>query len=187
MDRFRKPAWPLWSPGVRISPSPPFLAEYRGEGTGRCIRKLLGANPAEPTLALDYYHNNSGQITEVRKDASANPLEQYVWSPRYVHAPILRWRDGNTDGDLEDEGDSTLYYCADANFNVTALVDTSGAVVERYLYDPYGKARVLNPDWSADENGDSDFANELLFTGHRLDPESGPAGVSTCGHQRKKR
>jgi len=95
------------------------------------------------------------------------------WGPRYGHAPILRWRDGNTDGDLSDEGDSTLYYGADANFNVTALVDTSGAAVERYLYEPYGKVTVLDPDWSADEDGQSDFANELLFTGHRLDGESG--------------
>ena len=95
------------------------------------------------------------------------------WGPRYGHAPILRWRDGNTDGDLSDEGDSTLYYGADANFNVTALVDTSGAAVERYLYEPYGKVTVLDPDWSADEDGQPDFANELLFTGHRLDGESG--------------
>jgi len=37
---------------------------------------------------------------EVRKDGSENPLEQYVWSPRYMHSPVLRWRDGNTDGTL---------------------------------------------------------------------------------------
>lgn len=42
---------------------------------------------------------NAGQIIEVHKDEDDDhPLEQYVWSPRYVHSPILRWRDGNTDG-----------------------------------------------------------------------------------------
>jgi hypothetical protein len=80
---------------------------------------LLGTDPDNPTTALDYYHNSGGQIIEVRKGGSEYPLEQYLWSPRYVHAAIVRWRDGNTDGDLEDEGDSTLYYCTDANFNVT--------------------------------------------------------------------
>jgi len=62
---------------------------------------------------------------EVRKEEDADPLEQYVWDGRYVHSPCLRWRDGNTDGDLDDEGDSVLYYTNDANFNVTALVDAS--------------------------------------------------------------
>ncbi len=134
---------------------------------------MLGANPAEPTLALDYYHNNSGQVVEVRKDAAANPLEQYLWSPRYVHAPVVRWRDENTDGDLLDQGDTILYYCTDANFNVTALVDTSGAPVERYTYDPYGKVELLDGGWTPREGNASAYSNELLFTGHRLDTESG--------------
>jgi RHS repeat-associated protein len=117
--------------------------------------------------------------------------------PQKPHTPeaaatCRRWstsRDGNTDGDLDggtEEGDSTLYYCADANFNVTALVDgtsgseTFGQVVERYLYDPYGKATFLKANWSLQEGDEqhpagtiSACANELLFTGHRLDPESG--------------
>jgi len=119
------------------------------------------------------FHNTGGQIIEVRKGGSEYPLEQYLWSPRYVHAPIVRWRDGNTDGDLEDEGDSTLYYCTDANFNVTALVNASGTVVERYLYDPYGKVTVCDGSWTPREGNASAYSNEVLFTGHRLDPESG--------------
>jgi RHS repeat-associated protein len=57
--------------------------------------------------------------------------------------------------------------------NTTALVNASGSVVERYLYDPYGKVKVLNPDWSDDENGESDFGNEILYAGYRLDSETG--------------
>ena len=146
------------------------VATYRYDATGRRIRKLLGTNPAAPTLTLDYYHNNAGQIIEVHKDGDDDhPLGQYVWSPRYVHAPILRWRDENTDG----ENLETLYYCNDANMNVMALVDTSGAVVERYLYDPYGKVTVCEDDWTPREGNASAYSNEILFTGHRLDPESG--------------
>ena len=148
------------------------VATYRHDAAGRRIRKLLGTNPDNPTTALDYYHNSGGQIIEVRKGEDTDPLEQYVWSPRYVHAPIVRWRDGNTDGDLEGEGDSTLYYCTDANFNVTALVDTGGTVVERVLYDPYGKPTFYDGSW-ANPSSTSAYSNEVLFTGHRLDPESG--------------
>jgi RHS repeat-associated protein len=57
--------------------------------------------------------------------------------------------------------------------NTTALVNASGSVVERYLYDPYGKVKVLNPDWSDDENGESDFGNEVLYAGYRFDSETG--------------
>jgi hypothetical protein len=57
--------------------------------------------------------------------------------------------------------------------NTTALVNASGSVVERYLYDPYGKVKVLNPDWSDDENGESDFGNEVLYAGYRLYSETG--------------
>ena len=57
---------------------------------------------------------------------------------------------------------------------MTALVETDGDVVERYIYDPYGKPLFLAADWSLQENGDvdgiaSNYANEILFTGHRLD------------------
>jgi hypothetical protein len=63
---------------------------------------------------------------------------------------------------------------------MTALVDTAGAVVERYLYDPYGKVTFIKADWSLQDSDEQHLAgtisavsNELLFTGHRLDLESG--------------
>ena len=49
------------------------------------------------------------------------------------NAPVVRFRDEDTDG----QNVETFYYANDANFNVTALVDTSGAVVERYTYTLY--------------------------------------------------
>jgi RHS repeat-associated protein len=143
------------------------IATYRYDGTGRRIRKLLGADPENPTATYDYYHNPAWQVLETRKNASANPYEQFVWSLRYVHAPVLRWFDPDTDG----QNVQTHYYCNDANFNVTALVGTDGAVVERYTYDPYGKVTFRAPDWS--ERSSSSFSNDILFTGHRLDTETG--------------
>ena len=37
---------------------------------------------------------------------------RYVWSRRYIDAPVLRDRDAGAGGDLDDEGDDTLYYTA---------------------------------------------------------------------------
>ena len=97
---------------------------------------------------------------------------QYVLSRRYIDAPVLRWQDANDDGDVADSGE-VLYYTQDANFNVTAVVDTSGNVVERYAYDPYGEVTVLDADWSADADGASDVANVVLYCGYHYDRETG--------------
>ncbi len=40
-----------------------------------------------------------------------------------------------------------------ANWDVTALVDTSGDVVERYQYTPYGEVTVLHGNPTADRDG----------------------------------
>jgi RHS repeat-associated protein len=144
----------------------------RYDGLARRIHKIVAGSP---DVTYDYYYNEARQVLEVRKDGGTNPLEQYVWDIRYVHSPVMRWRDGNTDGDLDggsEEGDSTLYYCNDANFNVTALVDTSGNVVERVVYDPYGKPTFYDGSW-ANPSSASACSNAVLYTGHRLDAETG--------------
>jgi hypothetical protein len=51
-----------------------------------------------------------------------------------------------------------------------------GKVVERYAYDPYGRATVLDgetaTDWAVDSGG-SDWDNRVLFCGYRFDAETG--------------
>jgi hypothetical protein len=63
----------------------------------------------------------------------------------YVDAMILRYRDSDNNGTLDER----LYLLQDANFNVTAVVDTSGTVVERSVYDPYGAVTYLTPSWAS--------------------------------------
>lgn len=46
----------------------------------------------------------------------------------------------DADRDAGHTLEETLYYCQDANGDVTALVSAAGSVVERYLYDPYSRA-----------------------------------------------
>lgn len=62
-----------------------------------------------------------------------------------------------------------LYVQQDANFNVTSLTDDSGVVVERYVYDPYGKQTVLEANWSVDADGQSDFAFRHGHQGGKYD------------------
>ncbi len=162
------------------------LAEYEYDGLNRRIRKTLVYLDNE---TRDYYYNEQWQVLEVRKNqaTNANPLKQYIWGADYIDSAVVRFYDGNLDGDVDDAGtDNTLYYTHDAQFNVTALVETDGDVVERYMYDPYGQVTVLNGstagdddtngttvlEWSADPDGASDVANEILYCGYRHDPET---------------
>src|SRR5690606_23302210 len=74
-----------------------------------------------------------------------------------------RDRDTNDDGTLDER----LYVQHDANYNVTALVDTGGDVVERYEYDPYGQATVLTGNW---QPATGNYAWQYLHQGGRYDP-----------------
>jgi hypothetical protein len=50
----------------------------------------------------------------------------------------------DNDGTLDER----LWVVQDANYNVTMLFDNSGNVVERYIYDPFGQAMVLDANWN---------------------------------------
>jgi len=167
------------------------ISEYRYDPLNRRIRKFTEPSEGNWTVR-EYYYNNQWQNLEVRKEVKARsgtPLsepavaavvcEQYIWSPRYIDAPILRDRDadGNSGtGNLGGTGsglEERHYYTTDGNGNVTALTDTSGTAVERYVYDPYGKPTIYNADWTATVSWANSEQNEILYCGYRFDPESG--------------
>ena len=65
---------------------------------------------------------------------------QYVWSPRYIDAPILR---DTLNAAARPSTAQRIFYLGDANYNVTALVKCGQGgmawqVAERYTYTPYG-------------------------------------------------
>lgn len=66
-------------------------------------------------------------------------------------------------------GVSRLYYQQDANYNVTALTDVNGAVTQRYVYSPYGKATVLTSSWASSSES---YSNVYTFQGGRYDSVS---------------
>ncbi len=137
------------------------VSEYEYDGRNKRIVKSIYV-----TGTLDHrqhaYYNDEWQVLEVRKEVSgtedSDPLEQYVWHPFHIDAILLR------DYDADVNGSSTRYfYCQDANFNVTALTNAVGAVVERCQYTPYGQLEILDADFSPDANGESDVANVVTF------------------------
>ena len=156
------------------------ISQYEYNGTNRRIEKVVTEEGGGPTH-VHYYYNHEWQMLEeqfVDNEGALLADNQYVWSLRYIDAPIVRFHDGNGDGDYEDAGDNVLYYTTDANHNVTGLVglvETSPEVyewqvVERYVYDPYGKATVYDEDWS---NTTSPTTDGPLYCGYWFDAETG--------------
>ena len=89
-------------------------------------------------------------------------------SKGYVcEALVLRRRDRPR---VRDASGNDHYYLQDANFNVTAVTDNTGAVKERYAYTPYGEVTILDADFSADSDNKSDISNEHLYTGTQARP-----------------
>jgi len=140
------------------------IAKYEYDGQKRRIEKTL----ADETRT-DYFYNDKWQLLEERVvDSESDPIEShaYVWSQRYIDAPVLR-------DTYDDEGEllaaARVYYAGDANFNVTALLDSTGAVLERYVYSAYGTATVYSPTWT---NPAAPTADGPLYCGYFFDAET---------------
>jgi RHS repeat-associated protein len=120
-----------------------------------CLGRRITENPG--TLR-DIYFSKYWQVVE--EDVSGSMQDQYVWSPVYVNAMVER-----------DTSSQRLYVQQDANWNVTGLVNTSGSVVERYVYDPYGAVTYLTPTWGS--RSSSSYSWVYQFQGGRLDTSTG--------------
>ena len=104
------------------------------DGLARRVKKHVDSDsPSSPNGIDTYVHffsNRGWQVLETRRSTVGNtgpeslqPEYQYMWSLRYIDAPVLR--DKNTDSDsLCDDG--RIYYLDDANFNVTTIVACRG-------------------------------------------------------------
>ena len=138
-----------WNRLVQVdSASPSFtLAKYFYDGLGRKIR--------DDQNDRDYYYSESWQLLSERNGptTSDQTLREYVWGLQYVDEILARDEDKNSDGDTRDAADETLFYVQDANWNVQTLCSESGAVAERYRYDPYGTPTVLRRELDRADRG----------------------------------
>jgi RHS repeat-associated protein len=69
-------------------------------------------------------------------------------------------------------GGSKYYYATNHLYSVAALTDSTGAVVERYKYDAYGKQGIMNTNGTV-SYCPSDYGNFVGFTGRYHDWETG--------------
>jgi RHS repeat-associated protein len=174
-----------WNRLVEVKTTTTTVQKNKYDGLHRRIvkEKYAGGSLNE---TRHYYYNEKWQVVEERLEVTGtidtDPINQYVWHPHYVDSLAMRRYDANTDGDVLDAGEENYYYLQDDNYNVTAVADSTGAVVERYVYSSYGVPIILNGasdadagvgDFSVDVDKISDVANNYLYTGRERDAESG--------------
>lgn len=86
---------------------------------------------------------------------------QYVWGARPGHRDELILRDRAAD----------RLYCLMDYFDPTAVIDPTGAVVERYGWSAFGQRRVMDADW--EPLASSAAAFDFGFHGQFLDSDTG--------------
>jgi RHS repeat-associated protein len=163
--------WDAWNRLVKVSDAVGVIAEYSYDGRSYRILTRVYRDPSAPLSALSsplsrhFYHSSGWQVLEERVGESSLSETQYVWSPRYIDAPILRDRSLSSSTER-------LYYLGDANFNITALVEVNGVALERYAYAPYGEPIFCSSNWLT-PRASSAYDNCILYTGRELDAASG--------------
>jgi YD repeat-containing protein len=121
------------------------IQEAEFDGLGRRIKKTV-TNSGDLDGTTVYLYNRH-QIIETRNGSDEVTLQVYPGT-RYIDEVVgLR---------VKDQG--RLYAHQDANWNVTALTDLTGRVIEQYWYSPYGQleAHVAAHPFDFDDDGDVD-------------------------------
>ncbi len=146
------------------------LETYSYDGFGDRVTNTVYSDGTSTTT--NFYYSTAGQVLEEQAASSNYFTQRYVWSPAYVNEMVDRDTDTSGTG-LTATGSSItrLWSINDTNYNVVALVNSSGSVVERYSYDPFGSVTVMTGSYGA--RIESSFGWVYLFQGMRLDIVTG--------------
>jgi len=124
-----------WNRLVEIADGANTVSEFAYDAAKRrIVQKSFVSGTLNETRHLYYTEPSRWQVVEERVGTSTSANRQFVWGLRYIDDLVLRDRDTEGNGTLDER----LYSLQDANWNVTGLINTSGTVQQRFLYTAYG-------------------------------------------------
>jgi RHS repeat-associated protein len=159
-ERGQHLVYDAWNRLVRVVEGETVLVFYAHDGLNRRVTETRAG------VVTDLYYSDKWQVLEEHIEGGVRA--QFVWSPVYVDAMVLRDRDTDSSGEGLEE---RLYVQQDANWNVTALVERDGDVAERFVYDPYGSVTVLEANWDTLSSSAHNWV--YLHQGGRFDGMAG--------------
>ena len=129
----------------------PVTADYAYDAFGRRVSKTFNS------VTTVFINDGFQEIAEYENGTLAR---EFVYGS-YIDEPLMMIA-----------GSTKTYYHSNNLHSASALTDSTGAVVERYTYAPYGKATILAPDGTTVRTV-SAVGNPWTDKSRRLDVESG--------------
>ena len=139
----------------------------------------------KPARASHFYYEGWRVVEE--HDGSDAIQRQYVYGNYLDEVWTIDNRSGgNTVASLNDgTGNQRHFYHCNTLYHVYGITDETGALIEAYQYDAYGKQTVINDGNDGDTvvnfngndvrtvGGNSTVGNPYMYGGYRYDPETG--------------
>ncbi|MDZ7619829.1 MAG: RHS repeat-associated core domain-containing protein [Patescibacteria group bacterium] len=152
---------------------------YRHDALGRRVSKTVPDGEGSATMvfvgtiqALDHSPHAMQVVAEYVADSvPASPERKFVYAT-YIDEPVMMV-DETALGSTGAGSEEAYYYHQNSLYSVASITDASGAVVERYAYSAYGKPFFLDSAANPLDPQASTIGNPYLFTGRRLDEETG--------------
>ena len=127
------------------------ISNYKYDALGRRIQKTVAGT------STNYFYAGANEIED--RDSSGNVLASYVFG------------DGADDIIATKINNNDYYFYRNAIGSVTAVGNSSGSLVERYEYDPFGKVSLYDGNYNLLVS--SQIGNTRFFTGRTFDNEIG--------------
>jgi len=125
---------------------------------------VMGGGPYETTVYVCATHESGlGQVI-AEYDAgqpASNPERHYVYGA-YVDEPLVFLAPSA-------QSPAPTYYHRNRKYDILGLTSSTGTVLERYAYTPYGEVTFLNAVGTVQAPHASPLGNPYLFTGQRYD------------------
>ncbi len=125
---------------------------HQYDALGRRVARTLGSSTTV------YVQAGQQTIADYLSGAApASSTYRYVYAS-YIDEPVMRWTTSSS---------TAVYYHRNQQYSVTALTDSSGAVLERYAYTAYGVPTIANA--SGGVLSSSAQNNRYTYTGREWD------------------